>query len=454
MIKNKNIARLALAGALLSSMAAGARAEGEDAGNDQRVRMEALEEAVEGLNEKVGELSKVKVDGFVNLRYDDERNPNLSTPFDTNTNNNGRNAVYSRRAEFKFAGKLSPTVSYSLGYDFTENKHKDLGIEIADIPLIPFVDLLPEYMWSLRIGQFRMPFGIAPQTSSSAIWFPERPLMFGGRKNANSQIASTGLFGERAMGLQLRQKAALGSIVKYDLQGAYLNDLSDQARGENGIALAFPSQITDQDFALVGRLSLEHSYLSSLLEGLIGASKWQTGVSYARNTTNGEFMANDDGNISYAEYIDVEGYLELFNKTLLIQSEWMSRQTGINAAAGATNSNHKEGWYVDTAYNFLPLIIDASDIAKGDSVQLIGRLESQNDFTNAGGFVRAWTRLMGSLKWNYLGGKNHTSLTYIVSAPDQMFGGDFRAVNAYDKGTGIQIPETTLIIQQQFAFGN
>jgi hypothetical protein len=406
-----------------------------------------MNEQISGLEAAVKTLSKVRVDGFVNLRYDDERNPSQATIPDANTDNNGKSGIYSRRAEFKFQGKLSGNATFALGYDFSENKHKDLGIEVKEVSMIPFMDF-PGATFDLRVGQFRMPFGITPQTSSSSIWFPERPMIFGARQNTNSQLNAGALVGERVMGLQGRHKGALAKVMKYDVQsGVFNNATQDQAAGQNSLQGAFTNQDNDQDHSNIGRLAIELSFLNFMLPE---KSKIQTGASYIHDSTNSAYQAQLNSQISYSEVLGAELLISLANKMLEIQSEFVRRQTGINAANGAVLSNYREGWYGDMAFDWLPLFM--SEIEKGDALHTIFRYEENSLFNTVNGFTNKVTKLGVGLKKSYWGGKNHTSINYFVSAPDGMFGGDGRA--AADGGTGISAPETQIVIQQQFAFGN
>lgn len=448
-LKIRTLAMIGLAA--VSAAPVGIRAEEMD--SDMRVRLEAIEEAIEGLNKKNEEMSKSYFEGFVNLRYDDERNPNraylgeqtLPTVDATRTDNNGMNGFYARRAEAKYSGKMSDTVVWSLGYDFAENKIKDMGVEIRDLALIPFLDL-PEYTQVVRVGQFRMPFGILPQTSSSATLFPERAFTNGGRSNNNSQMAAVASVGERIMGLQTRHKKS-NSILSYDLQAGLFNNMTqDQVAGSNRLNTGFTEQDNDGNLSYAFRAAFEHNYIYFLLPE---KSKIQTGASYFVDKKDANFQTQ----LAAGQLLDeVYGYelLITLGPDLISQTEFLHRNNNMKGNAGPTSGvgSVSEGWYSELAWNFLPLF--ASDIPKGDAIQLAFRVEEQTAFDANGGF-KPLTRLSQELKWSYAGGKNHTSISYFVMAPDHQYGGDYRKAGA-DRGTGITAPETQLVVQQQWAW--
>lgn len=454
-MNKSSIRTLAMLGAAaVMAVPAGLRAEEGDV--DMKVRLEALEEAIEGLNKKSDDMSKAFFEGFVNLRYDDERNPNrayqgeqtLPTVDATRTDNNGQSGIYARRAEVKYSGKITDTMVYSLGYDFAENKIKDLGVEVRDLPLIPFIDL-GEYMQVIRVGQYRMPFGIEPQTSSSAVIFPERAFTNGGRLNNNSQMAAVASVGERVMGVQTRHKMKYDKVFSYDLQAGLFNNMSqDMAVGQNRLQTQYPAQASDANLSYAFRLALEHDYLYFLLPE---KSKIQTGASYFVDKKDANFQTQLNAGQLFDE---VYGYELLINvgPTLLSQTEFLHKNVNIKGNAGPTSGvgSSAEGWYSTLAWDFLPLL--SSNIEKGDALQALFRVEEQVNFDAFGGF-KPLTRLSQGLKWSYAGGKNHTSITYYVMAPDHQYGGDFRQPGATNnRGTGISAPETQLIIQQQFAW--
>jgi hypothetical protein len=452
-VKNSSIRSL-VALSLVASMAMPAfvRAE-ETTENDLKVRLEALEEAVEGFNKKNEEFSKAYFEGFVNLRYDQEANPSKNylgeqtapTLNAARTDDNGQNGFYLRRGEAKWSGRLADTVVYSLGFDFVEGKIKDAGVEFRDVNLIPYLDM-PELLQTIRLGQYRMPFGIYPQASSSAILFPERPFTNGGRLNNNSGMGAVASVGERVMGVQNRVKAK-SYIISADIQAGLFNNMTqDQAATKNKLQDAFDQQDNDGNLSYAFRTAFEHNYIYGILPE---KSKIQTGFSY--------FMDKKDANyqtgLNAGQLADEVYGLELLinvGPDLLWQTEWLHRNNNMTGNAGPASGigSVAEGWYSEMAWNFLPLV--KSEIEKGDALQLAFRIEEQVSF-NAAGAWKPLTRLSQGLKWSYMGGKNHTSINYFVMAPDHQYGGDYRRAGA-DRGTGISAPETQIVVQQQWAW--
>lgn len=461
--------KLAVLG-LVAMLAAPARGlwadEAAPAGkSDESVKIEAMEEAIEGLTKKTEYLDMFHMEGFADLRYDDVRTPYKSSGFPAalfGGAGTGEAGMYGKRAEVKIFGKIMPGYTYSLGYDFVANKIKDLGIEVADLQLIPFLDVTPEWTYQLKVGQYRQPFGIVPQTSSSKITLAERPLIYGGKQlsspslGANmTAIGSAKIVGERVMGLFVNHKKKFtdSGILAWEIQGAAANDTTeDQAVGQGSVTTGFPLQALDQDPSWQARMALN----SSALDVIFGEkSKFQVGASYSRNSTNTSWMAA--GSTTYTAQITDETYgaellIEAWNKMLISQTEWI-HQNGQMAMfpsvplAKSGVGTSREGFYSDLLIDVLPLFTTP---AKGDALQLIFRgekyMESQTSGVNIGGYNNL-VGAAGGLKYSYAGGKNHTAINYYVQAADGQFGG-------YTTATGVNLggPSTMLVLQQQFAF--
>ena len=171
-----------------------------------------------------------------------------------------------------------------------------------------------------------------------------------------------------------------------------------------------------------------------------------TGAGYMRDSKNAFYRAQSAGNQGYDEYVGVDLVVELSNKMVVSQTEWL-HVNRLNALSGLVAGKDSEGWYSDLAFDWMPFIMTPE---KGDALQTIFRYEEQVAFDLNGGYVPV-SRIATGFKWSYLGGKNNTSITYYVMAPDNQFGGDGRTLGL-NRGTGISAPETQLIIQQQFAF--
>ncbi len=450
----QTLAALGLLTALISPMRAWAMDEEVDQDKDMKIRLEALEEEVKGLRGETFELNNLKTEGFVDMRYDDVRVP---------ANNAGLSGIYIRRAEFKMFGYLGTRMIYSLGFDFTELKHKDVGLEILDVPFLPFVDL-PDYAWTIRVGQYRMPFGISPQTSSSGIMMSERPLWNGG---GTSMVGQPGrIVGERVMGVQLRQKVKYDGVLSYDLQGGGFNNATDdQTAGVNKMQVAsapknitnassitpafydnFKAQTTDQDLSWIGRFAISWDFVQAFLPE---KSKIQTGVSYIYDGKNTVWSAGKLSNTVRADEVVGAELMVQLSPQFISTTEWVAANRGFGLYVDPT---HTEGWSTDLALDFLPWI--QSSVEKGDKMELLFRLEEETEYPAwnkvvnkvwVGSSANRFSRIGGGFKWSYLGGKNHTSFNYYVDAPEQMFGGD-------NRGASYNAPVTTFILQQQFAF--
>lgn len=390
--------------------------------NDMKIWRESVEERLRELHNEVSDFNNIRMDFFTDLRGDYETLPSQNTP--GSNAGKGSSGFYNRRAEAKFYGKVQPNVTASVGFDFTELKLKDAGIQIDELPLIPFFDGGPEL--SVRLGQFRMPFGIETQTSSSAIWFAERSFLNGG-------AGGTKLIGERAMGFQGKTMIKTG-VVDLDLAAGGFNMLSkDQESGKNNLFSSFggltpPSQVFDQDLSYVGRLGLDLAFAKGFLPE---KSKLVLGGSYGRDSQNTVWRAQNN-NIKYQEVVGADLLFNLGRQTKL-QAEWVS----LGTFTGPNTVAYREAYYGQAAFDVLPLF--SSEIAKGDALELLARIE-QEKFFNSNGAVEK-DRLAFGLKSSYWGGKNHTALNYYITAPNGQYGGT--------KAGG---PDQLIVLQQQIAF--
>jgi hypothetical protein len=379
---------------------------------DMKVWRESVDERLKSLRNDVADFNKIRFDGFVNLRYDDTRTPASGT---------GLSGIYIRRAEGKFTGLIVPGVVYSLGYDFPANKLKDVGLEFSEVPVIPFVD--SGLAARVRLGQFRIPFGIMPQTSSSATFLPERPLIFSG---------GNAVVGERVMGLQGRTTRKLGFINLEAHAGGFNNATQDATAGQTSIGGQYSAQATDNDLSWVFRTVIAWEFLKAFLPE---KSSLSTGASFVRDSRNTVWMASMPNQQFFDEVQGGDVKLALGSQ-ILLQGEFARILKNIGASGV---QSEREGWYADLIVDLLPWI--ASDIAKGDKLELILHLEDVTTFPLAGAMRSS--RVGGGVKWSYWGGKNHTSVNYLVDGPNQNFG---------ESPTGP--PVTRFIIQQQYAFDN
>ncbi|MCA9056971.1 MAG: porin [Planctomycetaceae bacterium] len=77
-----------------------------------------------------------------------------------------------RRARLAATGKVAENMSYMLEMDFAVNgrpSFMDVWGEVSDVPVLG----------NVRVGQYRMPFGLDELTSVKELTFLERPVMFG-----------------------------------------------------------------------------------------------------------------------------------------------------------------------------------------------------------------------------------------------------------------------------------
>lgn len=415
---------------------------------DEKTEIEALKLAVanlttktDGLTSKTSVLDKVKIEGLVDLRFDDSRQTYKRT---------GSEGVYGRRAEAKIFGKLSPAVTYSLGFDFVEAKMKDFGVEIADVQLIPFTNLTPGWTYQLKLGQYRQPFGIVPQTSSSATNLAERPMIFGGATLLNPggvTGTNTKIVGERVMGAFVSHKKKLvDNVLSWEVQGAVANSNEDQAVGKNklGATDAFPAQILDESPTLQARVGLGLDLIST-----------KVGMSYIADSRNLGWNTADPTRQRTSEIIGYECQTAIANNMLILQGEYVHAQnlssTG-SALAPVGKNTSQDGYYVDVLFDVLPIFTAPE---KGDALQLIFRVERywEQDKTATVGPAYGYLNLSGlagGIKWSYLGGKNHTAVNYYIQANDGMYGG--YTAPQYGTAPDIGMPSSLLVVQQQVAF--
>jgi hypothetical protein len=409
----------------LAAIPAGLRAD-ESADQDMKIWRDSVEERLKGLHNDIVEFNGIRTEFFTDLRYDYETSPQSNVA--GSNGGKGQSGMYGKRAEAKFYGKVQPNVTASVGFDFAAGKVKDLGIQIDELPLIPFVGG-PEL--SVKLGQFRMPFGIETQTSSSAIWFSERSWLNGGADSSFSAPQSFKIIGERAMGIQAKTAVKTG-VVDFDAAFGAFDQLSqDQGVGAASIS-GISGQANDQDLSYVGRAGLD---FSPLLGFLPEKSKLILGGSYGRDSLNTAWRAQDNA-VKFDEVIgaDLVFNLGVANK---IQAEWGGRGT-FTSSAGVASTANIESWYAQHSIDLLPFFTAP---AKGDALEILTRFEQgMKQGFNAGG-VGERDRLSVGIKSSYWGGKNHTSVNYYIMANNGQFGG---LVNGG--------PDQMIVVQQQFAF--
>lgn len=113
-------------------------------------------------------------------------------------NGTGSNTLFIRRAELYAKGRLQEDLSYEFVYDLAASSDP-VRDAFVDLKMIPMADV--------RIGQFRIPFGIENQTSSKKLYFIDRMLISNPDNEQTSSKGLTsvkaGLIQERDLGLRL-----------------------------------------------------------------------------------------------------------------------------------------------------------------------------------------------------------------------------------------------------------
>jgi hypothetical protein len=328
---------------------------------------------------------RFKFEAFAHLRYDSQDSKRVR-------------GLYARRVETKLVAKLWDQANGVFGYDFAENKLKDLGLELDGLPLWPGAD---DWRWKLQVGQFRQKFGIEPQTGSTKVWFAERALVYGGAQPTTYTVK---LVAERAMGLHALQQKSFGPLV-YSLGLSVANDLSeDQAVGKNRIspADAFPKQSTDENPSFSSRLGLDLN---------LGAFKAGVGGSYARDNQNNAFLATKPADQRFDEILGWDLSAEVA-KLWKLQGEWVAS----NALRGDLGlSARREGWVLQQSLQpwrfFSP---------EAPQVELLARYESLAPNVHLG--ARSLGAATAGLKWAYGDGRQQLLLQYTAYALNNDFG--------------------------------
>jgi hypothetical protein len=327
---------------------------------------------------------RFKFEAFAHLRYDSQDSKRVR-------------GLYARRVETKLVAKLWDQANAVFGYDFAENKLKDLGLELDGLPLWPSADL----RWKLQAGQFRQNFGIEPQTGSPKVCFAERALIYGGAQPSTYTVK---LVAERAMGLHAIHQRSLGAL-SYSLGLSLANNLSeDQAAGKNKIspADAFTKQATDENPSFSSRFGLDASF---------GAFKTGVGASYARDNQNNVFLATQPSDQRYDEILGWDLSAEL-PKLWKLQGEWVAS----NALRGDLGlSARREGWVLQQSLQ--PWHLFNPDAAQ---VELLARYESLAPNVHQG--ARNLGAATAGLKWAYGDGKQQLLLQYTAYALNNDFG--------------------------------
>lgn len=293
-------------------------------------------------------------------------------------------ALYVRRAEFKLTTDPLPWAKLVLGWDLSENKLKDAGLEAK-----------LGSAGRLQLGQFRQRFGIEPQLSSTKILFPERAILYGGIHPFTN--GPSALVKERAMGLHGDWKpryAWLGLELGATVAN---NTVEDQAAGQNkpGSTGAFPASITDHGPSYDFRAAVDTAKIP-------GLKKLSAGASWMHDSQNSAPLVEDPSQEKAEEALGLDASLE--SGPLQVLAEWVGSQRLEGGSPGVWKGmdRRREGWYASACLDLLHPFLgaDAPDLA------LLLRDEA---FVNVGaagapGSFGAWT---GGLR--YKNGKNFQS---------------------------------------------
>jgi hypothetical protein len=365
---------------------------------------------LDGLKARIDDIQKAwHVEGYTQLRYDDQQykisgiaapNSGKYRVGSDGTKPVNTRGAYIKKFEIKTSGEVVKNLKWVAGYDFAEGKVKDLGTEWSHLPALIGAE------WTLKVGQFRQPFGIEPQTGTPQLAFHERSLINGGASPLTppaSAAWNTQLIGERVLGIQVLKSRDFG---KFGVNAALAasDDGGDQAKGSNSLATGFPSQFNDENPTLTGRLGVSC--------GLWGGHK--LGVSYQRNSKDTVFMASSPAAQSFDETLGLDWRCEI-GKKAFAQAEWIGQNAGINGASGLTA--RREGWYAESGANLLGIFVPQAS----DKLELLGRYERVNTNLHAVTYSPTLTAATAGIKWTY--GKNsQTSLNYTAYGVDDDFG--------------------------------
>ena len=211
----------------------------------------------------------------------------------------GRNGLKLRRAELYLRGRITERVAYYITADANGSGTpiRDAYLDVAWTPSAGF-----------RLGQFRIPFGIEPQTSSRKLLFIDRVLI---SSLGEQQRVIENVLQERDLGVRLAGEPLSGPLnVSY--AAALVNGEGTNKTETNGLK------------DVVGRFGLR-------LAGVqIGAS------AYRGKRQDAAFVDRDRTRFGW----DAE-FNPNYLKALLIRAELIT---------GRDDLTHRRGWYAVAAY--------------------------------------------------------------------------------------------------------
>jgi hypothetical protein len=433
----KGFARKAVLGTALAGLAMvpAWSLRADDSSDDQ---MEDLRSTLGILTQQFNELKKwsdemPKPEINVDMRYDYQRYNKVTVNGSTVGPKTsgfvpGAAGMYAKRTELKFKAPV-PSMSwmtYELQYDFSGMKLEDLGVTLTNLSFWPMVET-PGWSWELKAGQYRQPFGIEPQTSSSATYFPERSMLNGGA----NPFGFSKLVKERVMGLHFKHKKDLG-LFGYNLAVTVANDTENSAGldltpttsslgGWGAVPTGKTGQFVDQDPSEFGRFGLETSMpLSSMLPF---GTKVAVGASALHNSENTAVWASSGAAEAWSDVYGLDLAIDTFQigsgtnmaPALKLQAEWAGKNN-FKATTGLTN--RAEAWYA--LFDLEPWrFLDVN----APKVELLGRYESVMASVDTPTAYPSDQAVSLGLRYQFVG-KNYTSINYTTYA----VGGDFTAM--------------------------
>jgi hypothetical protein len=353
---------------------------------------------------------------------------------------NGYAGMYIRRVEAEVSGKVTDWSLWHVQMDLASLTFEDLGVELKDLPLLPYVDT-GSWNFSMKVGQFRQPFGLVQQTAFSDRAFPWGAMMFGAPNPFQASYAAGNggdgmtLVGQYVMGIHLTQQHDW-DFLGYKAQFAIAND-SGIKNGNNGdqpaggytiggatLIPASPlngalgavkvsadqAQTTDTNPSEIGRLGLDLKFIPDVALSVGGSAVHDSAYSQSFDTSS--------RNENWYDVAGLDASLTVKHVPWKVWGEYVGSNY-MNANTGLIQ--HAEGWYVTNSLRPFALFM-----AQPPAIDFNVRYESYNANTDAAANLPYWAvssvqAVTYGIKWRYAG-KNYTSANYTVYAMNGDFG--------------------------------
>ncbi len=240
----------------------------------------------------------------------------------------GSSGTFVRRAELYAKGKVVSGLTYEFVYDLSASTDP-VRDAFVDLKYIPMVDV--------RVGQFRIPFGIENQTSSKKLLFVDRMLWTSpDNEQASSKVVTSlgsGLLQERDLGMRLSGKPLDGPVaIEYQIAG--INGSDKNTADKNNIK------------DLVGRVALSAMGKATLGGSLYLGRTFVTDATVFSNppTNTQNATATGDDLKKYRTGADLEIRP---TDVLLVRAEYIAGADGV----AVTHQDKKfKGYYALVAY--------------------------------------------------------------------------------------------------------